>query len=328
MEQQPTLLIITLGITIILQFFAAAVAVKLTKVTKYNLSWILISFGFVIMAVQRLLEFLPFVTEFKPQYFRLFYNWLGAITSLFFAVGVFLIQKIFKYIKETEARTRYQEKALLNAVIQAEERERRRFAAELHDGLGPLLSTIKMSVSSLSTTDVPPNSRAVISNMNVAISEAIKSIQDISNNLSPHILTNFGIAKAIRNFIKKVNQSRGLRVDFVTNVDETRYSPVLEVVIYRSVCELINNTIKHASAKKAVIELYADNDNVRVIYCDDGVGFDTTNLFSGTKDGGAGYYNMLNRVNSMKGKLEVKSGYNQGVNVSITIPLSDDGKHK
>ncbi len=328
MEQQPTLLIITLGITIILQFFAAAVAVKLTKVTKYNLSWILISLGFVIMAVQRLLEFLPFVTDFKPQYFRLFYNWLGAITSLFFAMGVFLIQKIFKYIKETEARTRYQEKALLNAVIQAEERERRRFAAELHDGLGPLLSTIKMSVSSLSSTDVPINSRAVISNMNVAISEAIKSIQDISNNLSPHILTNFGVAKAIRNFIKKVNQSRGLRVDFVTNVDEIRYSPVLEVVVYRSVCELINNTIKHSSAKKAVIELYADNDNVRVIYFDDGIGFDTSNLFSGTLDVGAGYYNMLNRVNSMKGKLEVKSGYNQGVNVSITIPLSDDGKHK
>ena len=58
-------LIITLAITIILQFFAAAVAVKLTKVTKFNLSWILISFGFIFMAVQRLAEFLPFVTEFK-----------------------------------------------------------------------------------------------------------------------------------------------------------------------------------------------------------------------------------------------------------------------
>ncbi len=88
-------LIITLAITIVLQFFAASVAVKLTKVTKYNLSWILISFGFVFMAVQRLAEILPFITNLESQYFRLFYIWLGAITSLFFAIGVFLLISVY-----------------------------------------------------------------------------------------------------------------------------------------------------------------------------------------------------------------------------------------
>jgi len=315
-------LIITLAFTIILQFFAAAVAVKLTKVTKFNLSWILISFGFVFMAVQRLAEFLPFVTDFKPQDFRLFYIWLGAITSLFFATGVFLIQKIFGYMKRVEQKTREQEKAMLNAIIQAEERERRRFATELHDGLGPLLSTIKMSVSSLSAVETNPSSLSVIKNTNMVISEAIKSIQEISNNLSPHVLNNFGVAKAIRNFVNKVNQSKGMKVVFKTSVMDVRYQAGVEVVVYRSVCELINNSIKHSGASKVSIELTASDKDVIVNYRDNGVGFETENLFMDEKVSGTGYFNMLSRVQSLKGTLEVFSDKDKGILVSISVPVN------
>lgn len=323
-EKQPFALIVTLAITIVLQFFAALVAVRLTKVTKFNLSWILISFGFIFMAVQRLAEFLPFVTDFKPQDFTLFYTWLGAITSLFFAVGVFLIRKIFQHMKEVERKTRNQEKALLNAVIQAEERERRRFAREIHDGLGPLLSTIKMSVSSLAELETNPSAIPVIKNTKQAVSEAIKSTQDISNNLSPHILSNFGIVKATRNFINKVNQSKGLKVNFKSNLGDQRYSAALEVVIYRSICELVNNSIKHAKAGKVDIEIMAREQQVLVQYSDNGIGFDATRLFTGDKEVGTGYFNMLSRVKSMKGKLQVTSNKNQGVHVQITLP--SDGK--
>lgn len=323
-EKQPFALIVTLAITIVLQFFAALVAVRLTKVTKFNLSWILISFGFIFMAVQRLAEFLPFVTDFKPQDFRLFYTWLGAITSLFFALGVFLIRKIFKHIKEVERKTRNQEKALLNAVIQAEERERRRFAREIHDGLGPLLSTIKMSVSSLAELETNPSALPVIKNTKQAVSEAIKSIQDISNNLSPHILSNFGIVKATRNFINKVNQSKGLKVGFKSNLGDQRFSAALEVVLYRSICELVNNSIKHAKASKVDIEILAKEHHIIVQYNDNGIGFDANQLFTGDKEVGTGYFNMLSRVKSMKGKLQVNSNKNQGVHVQITLP--SDGK--
>src|SRR5690554_3290863 len=127
-------------------------------------------------------------------------------------------------MKEVERKTRNQEKALLNAVIQAEERERRRFAREIHDGLGPLLSTIKMSVSSLAELETNPSAIPVIKNTKQAVSEAIKSTQDISNNLSPHILSNFGIVKATRNFINKVNQSKGLKVNFKSNRSEEHTS--------------------------------------------------------------------------------------------------------
>ncbi|ASB48215.1 sensor histidine kinase [Alkalitalea saponilacus] len=316
-------LLITLAITIVLQFFAAAVAVKLTRVTKYNLSWILISFGFIFMAVQRLAELLPFIADVEPQTYRLFYIWLGAITSLFFAGGVFLIQKIFQYMKEVEMQTRNQEKALLNAIIQAEERERRRFATEIHDGLGPLLSTIKMSISSLAANETNDSNLSVIKNTNMAIGEAIKSVQEISNNLSPHMLKNFGVAKAIRNFINKVNQSKGLKVAFKTNALDTRFSESIEILVYRSVCELVNNTIKHSEATKVDIDFQIKNKCIELKYKDNGVGFDTQNLFADKKDSGSGYFNMFSRIKSNHGTMEVFSNKNKGVYVIITIPVNE-----
>jgi len=140
---------ILLVISIILQFFAAGIAIKLTQVTKYNLSWILITTGLLFMAVRRLFEFLPFISEFNPDYFRQFYIWMGVVTSLSFAVGVFLIQKIFIYMKHVEKERRRAEKRFLTAIIRTEEGERSHIAKDLHDGLGPLLSSLKLSVSTL-----------------------------------------------------------------------------------------------------------------------------------------------------------------------------------
>jgi signal transduction histidine kinase len=85
----------------------------------------------------------------------------------------------------------------LNATIRTEEKERRRFAKDLHDDLGPLLSTIKMSVSALSNQKNEENKNEIIQNIDLVVDEAISSIKNISNNLSPHILTNFGLEKAL-----------------------------------------------------------------------------------------------------------------------------------
>lgn len=315
-------LIITLAITIILQFFAALVAVRLMKVTKYNFSWILISSGLIIMAVQRSAEFLPFVTNIEPQYYKLFYTWLGAIASLFFASGVFLIQKIFQHIKQVEQQTRNQEKALLNAIIQAEERERRRFATEIHDGLGPLLSTIKMSVSSLAAAETNPASLSIIKNTNMVISEAIKSVQEISNNLSPHVLKNFGVAKAIRNFVNKINQSKGLKVVFKSNAIDHRFSESVEILLYRMVCELLNNSIKHSGASRVDIDMQLNGELIQVNYKDNGVGFNTDGLCADKQGVGTGYFNMFSRVKSLKGHIEVLSDLNKGVFVTISIPVN------
>ncbi|WP_320168060.1 hypothetical protein [Mangrovibacterium marinum] len=109
---------VILVVSIILQVFAVIVAIKLIKETKYNFSWVLLTIGFSVMAVRLLVELLPYVSNFESQDLGEFMVWSGVAMSLTFAIGVFLIQKIFKYMKRVEDSRRLTEKMFLNAIIQ------------------------------------------------------------------------------------------------------------------------------------------------------------------------------------------------------------------
>lgn len=314
------LLQFALVLAMLLQIFAAGVSIKLTRVTKYNVSWMLISAGFIIMVVRLMVEFLPTISDFTPQTSRLLFVWLGVAVSFFFAVGVFLIQKIFKYMKTVEAEKRDMEKNLLNAIIQAEETERKRFAKDLHDGLGPILSTIKMSMSSLSRMEKDDQTKKILRNTDMVIDEAIKSIREISNNLSPHILSNFGLNKAIRNFINKINLSDSITINYASNIEDDRFESNTEVVLYRVICELISNTIKHAGASSIRISIEKQSGMISCQYKDNGKGFDM-NEISFTSHSGMGYSNMLTRINSLNGTFEMQAEKGKGTKATITVPI-------
>jgi Signal transduction histidine kinase len=306
-------------ITIILQFFAVGVAVKLIRVTKYNSSWMLLTLGFILMAIIRLVEFLPYVSEIKPQDTREIFVWGGLITSLSFAIGVFLIQKIFKYMKRVEESRRLTEKMFLNTIIQTEEKERKRFAKDLHDGLGPLLSTVKMSVSTLAQMKQDEASREIIENTELVINEAIKSIKEISDNLSPHVLSNFGLVRALSNFINKINIAKTIKINLNTELKDERFDPNVEVVLYRVICELINNTIKHAHAKKINISLSLTDGQLSIVYKDDGKGFDVSKIVEHQGNSGMGFSNIYSRINSLKGEINIESESKKGTQVTIKV---------
>ncbi len=314
------LLQFALVLAMLLQIFAAGISIKLTRVTKYNVSWILISLGFIIMAVRCFVEFLPTISDYQPQTFREIFVWLGVTVSFFFAAGVFWIQKIFKYMKKVEEEKRDMEKAFLNGIIQAEETERKRFAKDLHDGLGPILSTVKMSVSTVSRIEKDDSVKKILRNTDVAIDEAIKSIREISNNLSPHILNNFGLTKAMRNFINKINLSDTIRINFSSNLSNQRFDNNIEVVLYRVLCELINNTIKHAQAKSIDIVLKMAEERIFCFYHDDGIGFNPDEL-QVINQSGMGYSNMVSRINSLNGHFDISSEIGEGTTAKFSIPL-------
>jgi signal transduction histidine kinase len=314
------LLQFALVLAMLLQIFAAGISIKLTRVTKYNVSWMLISAGFIIMAVRCLVEFLPTISDFAQQTFRELFVWLGVAVSFFFAVGVFLIQKIFKYMKKVEQEKRDMEKNLLNAIIQAEETERKRFAKDLHDGLGPILSTVKLSLSSLSRIEKEDQMKKILRNSDMAIDEAIKSIREISNNLSPHILNNFGLTKAIRNFINKINYSETFQIKFISNLGDDRFESNTEVVLYRVLCELINNTLKHAEASLISISLEKTEGKILCSYKDNGKGFDINKLTINQLSG-MGNSNMVTRINSLNGSFDLTSENGKGIKAEITVPV-------
>lgn len=310
---------VSLIISILLQFVAAFFAMRLIKRTKYSLAWILLSLGFFFMAIRRLFELAYFEYEHLPPIYSTLNSWIGILISILITIGVILMRKIFLFMKKAEKDRIEADLKELNATIRTEEKERRRFAKDLHDDLGPLLSTIKMSVSALSNQKNLDNKNEIIQNIDLVVDEAISSIKNISNNLSPHILTNFGLERAIKSFINKINLSKSVLIKYTSNIENLKIDETSEVIAYRTVCELINNTIKHAEASEININLEKNNNILNITYHDNGKGFDAEILNVDKK--GMGLNNIQNRIKSIKGIFEISSSENQGIEVKIQIKI-------
>ena len=229
-------------------------------------------------------------------------------------------QLILAVIRDISKRQETERK-VLNAVIETEETERKRFAKDLHDSIGPLLSSINLYLSALKETDESEKKQSIIKVSREAVNEALVSIKEISNNLSPHILSDFGLEKAIDSFTQKLQISEQINISFQVENLNKRPNQQVEVVIYRVVTELIHNTIKHAKAKNIEINLSREKDELKLIYIDDGIGFDIRKLESG-KAKGMGLYNILSRVRSLNGTHKIKGNLvNGGMMAVLSVKL-------
>ncbi|MDA3819462.1 MAG: sensor histidine kinase [Candidatus Delongbacteria bacterium] len=316
------LLKITIVLAVIFQVIAAYQALKLTKRTKYNFSWIMISVGIAALLIRRVVEFLPLVSNFQAQDFRLLYIWVGVLSSLFLALGLLLIRQIFNYIDRMEAERREAEKQLLSSVIVTEESERKRLARELHDGLGPLMSGIRMSVSALQKQLTNEKQKQIAGNANKLVQEALKSVKDISTNLSPHMLENFGLVQALKNFINKISASSELSITFNTTLKNKKFPHKIEIIVYRVICEMLTNTVKHAAASRVSIDIEQTKNALLIDYSDDGKGFNLQDMFN--KKQGMGLSNMYSRVASINGSVDIDTAKEKGTFMKIYIPLNHD----
>ncbi|MDA3890651.1 MAG: histidine kinase [Salinivirgaceae bacterium] len=312
--------LVTLLISIVLQLIAAIFALRLMRVTKYRASWVLISLGFLLMAIKRAIKLIQFLEDDFTFYLTMADDWLAVVISFFFTAGVFLIGEIFYSLKRADIDRNRSEKRLLNAIIQTEEKERKRFAKDLHDGLGPLLSTVKMSISALLNPNANIESKTILKNTKMVINEAISSIKEISNNLSPHVLTNFGLVSALKNFTHKINEAKTVTIQLFSNMENERFNSNAEVILFRATCELINNTIKHAKAENISINISKHLRTLTIQYNDDGLGFDT-DLTENNKKGGMGFQNISSRIKSINGVFIINSFPGEGTNALIKVRL-------
>ncbi len=311
--------LVALIISIVLQIIAASFALGLIKLTRYRLSWILLSVAFVFMAVRKIIQLFELYFEGTPSHLWLMIDeWLGVVISFLIIVGVILIREIFYSLKRAEIERLRTERKVLNAVITTEEKEKKRFAKDLHDGLGPILSTVKMSLSSLKDMVTDPSGTEILSNTNHLVNEAISSIKDISNNMSPHVLSNFGLASAVSAFVSKINLTGTVEIDFKSNMENKRLENDKEVVMYRAVCELINNSIRHSGASRIDIELNKLEKFITLQFNDNGRGFDMSTL--NIDDGrGMGLSNIETRVKTVGGVFVLESTPGKGTSVLIKM---------
>jgi PAS domain S-box-containing protein len=213
---------------------------------------------------------------------------------------------IISIARETTERKQL-ERNILSAVIKAEEQERERISRDIHDGLGPLLSTIKLYVNELESGDLEPDEKSgMLKQTNELINEAISGTRAISNNLSPHLIMDFGLAKAVEAFCKKVSLAQKTKINFESTIGDKRFSQTIEIVLYRVITEMINNTLKHANASKIDIYIEIIDDKLQLTYLDDGIGFDEEKAMS-AETSGMGLKNIVSRLRSINGNYRIHS---------------------
>jgi PAS domain S-box-containing protein len=210
------------------------------------------------------------------------------------------------------------DRKILNAIIEAEERERNYFARELHDGIGPLLSTIKLYSEWLNKPDIQTAKDEIVKNMDLTIHEAIRSIKEISHKLSPHTLENFGLIFTVQSFIEKLNETLLVKINFESDFLQ-RFNKDIEITLYRVIIESINNTIKYAQAQNINLHIKKIKNKIEVLYVDDGIGF---NYIEALKSGkGLGLFNMQNRIETLGGNFKLITKPGKGVKIKVEISI-------
>ncbi|MFZ1312780.1 MAG: sensor histidine kinase, partial [Chitinophagaceae bacterium] len=217
------------------------------------------------------------------------------------------------YELETEKKL-----AATEAVLKGEEQERTRLAKDLHDGLGGMLSGIKYSFQTMKGNLImtPENHQAFERSMDM-LDSSIREMRRVAHNMMPEALVKFGLDTALKDFCTDINQTGALNVSYQSIGMETSViEQTTAITIYRIVQELINNTMKHAAAKNAIVQVSRTNGILSVTVEDDGKGFDTAVL---SQVRGIGWDNIKNRVEFLKGTLDVDSQPGKGTSVHIEL---------
>lgn len=212
------------------------------------------------------------------------------------------------------------ERALLNTVIETEEREKTNFAQEIHDGLGPILSAIKMYVQWFRKPDAKMGKEEILNDIEKLIEEAQNSTREISFKLSPHVLKNFGLAAAISSYTEKLGNASNIIFTFDIDEPKLRYSETTEVILYRAITECINNTLKYAKASNAKVSIKnISKSDLLITFIDDGIGFNAQKILSSAK--GSGLYNIQNRLKSINGECHFLGDEGRGTEIQFILKI-------
>lgn len=307
---------IALIVSVVLQFGAFIITISLVQKTRFIVSWILISVGFLLMAVRRLSE-LIYLTSDQFGTMAVLNAWIAVVISMIMFIASFYIRQIFTIQNQLEQVRKENEAKVLSAIIQTEEIERKRFANELHDGLGPILSSIKMAISAIDKNVIDLKNRTIVEKAEYAVDNAIISVKEISNQLSPHLLERYGLEKAVKTFADSIIAKTKPEVFYASDFEGKRFDIKIELVLYRIIGELFTNTLKYAKASRVEVYLFSRNMIIEMIYTDNGVGFDEEAKIVN----GLGLANIQSRVKSLDGSIEQHTGINKGFFMKIILPI-------
>ncbi|MBI3520036.1 MAG: sensor histidine kinase [Bacteroidetes bacterium] len=236
-------------------------------------------------------------------------------------VGVlFYRKKQVEQQAKLDAEIADQKELRVKAILEAEEKERRRIAQDLHDGVGQLLSAAKLNLSNLDAklTSLNEEQKTAMQNALTLVDDSVKEVRAVSHNMMPNTLIKLGLASAVREFITKLGNAPTLKVDLEIVGLDSRLDNQIETVLYRVIQEIVNNIIKHAKASQISMQLIRHETELSVMIEDNGVGFDTAKLDSFE---GIGLKGIQTRIEFLNGSVHFDSSVGRGTTVIIDVPI-------
>ncbi len=201
-------------------------------------------------------------------------------------------------------------------VLDTEEKERKRIARELHDGIGQMLVTSRLLISDLEETHGDAKATRALH----ALDASIQEVRTISHNMMPIKLTELGLTEALKDMATTISASE--KISATIQVEGfIQLSELVSIPIYRALQEIVNNAIKYSGASKLEIALSQTPENLTVLVSDNGKGFNT-NLKMGS---GIGLNNVQSRIELIGGSVHVYSKANEGTHVRLVIPIHQGG---
>ena len=230
-------------------------------------------------------------------------------------IGIIIIYFITSIILQ-QRRNIALYKSKIVAEIATLEKERTRIASDLHDELGPILSSIKFKINSIDITN--EEDRFQLEKASSHIDDIISRMREISNDLMPTTLLRKGPVCALEEFINQLIKSDRLKIEFAYSlIPEIPHEKAIH--LFRITQEIIHNTVKHARANKLKIELKYENNNLVMLTEDNGAGFDYST--ASKENYGLGLRNLLSRTELLDGNMFVDSRQGRGTKFTIEIPL-------
>jgi len=199
------------------------------------------------------------------------------------------------------------------SVMKGQEEERSRLAKDLHDGVGGLLSGVKLSMSNMKGNVFLSEENAhSFNNVISQLDQSIAELRRVSHNMMPEALVKYGLKEALENYCENLNLAENLNVQLQTYSMEQRMDQSTEIVIYRIIQELLNNVIKHADARNVLIQLSREKERFYLTVEDDGQGFDINEHITG-----AGLANIKARAEYLNGSVDIISAKGEGTSINI-----------
>ncbi len=273
----------------------------------------------------------PLISQEEPNYYPLTDSWGWHLTTTVplrdaggEIIGIVGLSRDISAHKQMEEALRENlvHQKVARQLIDSQERERQRIAAELHDDLGQNLLIVKnMLLLALRAATAGQDPSRDIEGALGLVSQSLQDVRNISHNLRPHQLDELGLEKCLEAMVRRLSESTRLPIRTAIQLLEPPLSADASINLYRIAQESLNNVLKHAQATQATVSLAMEGDAAVLRISDDGSGFHPETYLGGSlPDEGFGLKVISERARMFGGWLEVNSGPGTGTTLTVTLP--------